>query len=615
MREDILNKFYEGNSFEAYKVFGAHLCNEYGKEGVRFTVCAPNATHIQLIGEFNDWYGADYEMQKIDGRGTYTLFTEYAKEGMMYKYRVFKRDGGFIDKCDPYAFYSELRPGTASIIADIDNSVFTDAAWMNSRTKNYDKPVNIYEMHFGSWKQKAGDRIEDRWYNYNELSDDIIKYIKDNNFTHIELMPLCEHPFDGSWGYQVSGYYSVTSRYGKVKDLMQFINKCHKNNIGVILDIVPVHFVINDYALAQFDGTPMYEYQYGEVSRSQWGTCNFDFFRKEVRSFLLSASAYWLDVFHFDGLRLDAISNALYWQGNSDRGVNVGGVDLIKTMNAGINNMFNGVMLIAEDSTTFPNVTKPIEEGGLGFDYKWDLGWMNDTLRYFSMHPYDRIYEHNLINFSMMYYYSERFLLSFSHDEVVHGKKTILDKMYGEYEDKFPQARVLYTYMMTHLGKKLNFMGNELGHFREWDETRELDWNLLEFDAHKKFNTFFKDLCKLYKNNKAFYVNDYAKDGFYWIDADDSEHRTYSYVRSDGQKEFIIVFNAYTEHYKEFKLGFNKKCRIKERFNTDNIKYGGEDRRNTRIIQSKKEPYKNFEYSFTINLAPFTACIFEVLDK
>lgn len=610
-----MNEFYEGNSFEAYRVFGAHLSNEYGKDGVRFTVCAPNATHIQLIGEFNGWYGADYEMQKIDDRGTYTLFTEYAKEGMMYKYRVFKRDGSFIDKCDPYAFSSELRPGTASIIADIDNSIFTDTAWMNKRTKNYDKPVNIYEMHFGSWKQKKADKIEDRWYNYDELSEDIIKYVKDNNFTHIELMPLCEHPFDGSWGYQVSGYFSVTSRYGKVKDLMKFVNKCHKNGIGVILDIVPVHFVKNDYALAQFDGTPMYEYQYDEISNSQWGTCNFDFFRKEVRSFLLSASCYWLDVFHFDGLRLDAVSNALYWQGNSDRGVNVGGVDLIKTMTTGINKKFKGVMLIAEDSTTFPNVTKPVEEGGLGFDYKWDLGWMNDTLRYFSMHPYDRVYEHGLITFSMMYFYSERFLLSFSHDEVVHGKRTILDKMYGNYEDKFPQARVLYTYMMTHLGKKLNFMGNELGHFREWDETKELDWNLLEYDAHKKFNIFFKDLCKLYKENKAFYVNDYAENGFYWIDADDNEHRTFSYVRSDGKKEFIIVFNAYTEHYKEFKLGFNKKCRIKEIFNTDNVKYGGENRRNTRVIQSRKESYKNFDYCFTINLAPFTACIFEVINN
>lgn len=611
--ENLLNSFYEGNCFNAYDYFGAHLTHEYGKDGVRFSVCAPHASHIQLIGEFNDWYGDDYEMQKIDDRGTYTLFIDNAKVGMMYKYRIFSGDGSFKDKQDPYGFYSELRPGTASIIANIDNSCFNDKKWMSSRTKNYDKPLSIYELHFGSWKQKIAEDVADRWYKYDEICDELIKYLKDNNFTHIELMPLSEYPLDASWGYQVSGYFSTTSRYGTCQQLMHLINKCHNNNIGVILDYVPVHFVGNDYALYRFDGTPMYEYQFDEVSKSIWGSCNFDFFKKVVKSFLLSAAAFWLDVFHFDGLRLDAISNALYWQGNSDRGVNVGAVDLLRTMNDGVNERFKGVMMIAEDSTAFPNVTKPVKEGGLGFDYKWDLGWMNDTLRYFSMNPYDRTYEHNLINFSMMYYFSERFITCFSHDEVVHGKGTIINKMYGTYEEKFMQAKTLYTYMFTHPGKKLNFMGNELGHFREWDENRELDWNLLEFDAHKKFNKFFKDLNKLYLSHDSLYEGDYKDDGFKWIDADDKEHRVYSYIRKSDKETLVVAFNAFSEDYTDYKLGFDKNLKLKEIFNTDKGIYGGENRLNTAIIKTKEEKYKNYDYSCSIHLAPFSAVVFKVI--
>lgn len=613
--ENLLNSFYEGDCINAYEYFGAHLTHEYGKDGVRFSVCAPHASHVQLIGEFNEWYGADYEMKKLDNRGTYTLFVSNAKVGMMYKYRIFNSDGSFKDKQDPYAFYSELRPGTASIIADIDNSCFSDEKWIQNRTKNYDKPVSIYELHFGSWKQKhiESDDVTERWYKYDEICDDLIKYLKDNNFTHIELMPLSEYPLDASWGYQVSGYFSTTSRYGNCKQLMHLVNKCHNNNIGVILDYVPVHFVGNDYSLYRFDGTPMYEYQFDEVSKSVWGSCNFDFFNKIVRSFLLSAAVFWLDVFHFDGLRLDAISSALYWQGNSDRGINVGAVDLLKTMNTKINEKFNGIMMMAEDSSVFPNVTKPVSEGGLGFDYKWDLGWMNDTLRYFSMHPYDRIYEHKLINFSMMYYYSERFLMPFSHDEVVHGKGTILNKMYGTYEEKFMQAKTLYTYMFTHPGKKLNFMGNELGHFREWDENKELDWNLLDFDAHRKFNKFFKDLNKLYEDNDALYERDYKDNGFKWIDANDNEHRVFSYIRKSEKETLVIAFNAYSEDYPKYTLGFDENVKLKEIFNTDNSIYGGENRLNNGIIKTKEEEYKNYKYSCNIHLAPFSAVIFKVL--
>ena len=483
---------------------------------------------------------------------------------------------------------------------------------MNKRTKNYDKPLNIYEMHFGSWRQRKGEKVEDRWYKYGEICDELIEYLLSNNYTHIELMPICEYPFDGSWGYQVSGFFSTTSRYGTPHELMYFINKCHNNNIGVILDFVPVHFVVNDFALAKFDGTPMYEYQFDEVSKSVWGACNFDFFRIEVRSFLLSAASYWFDVYHFDGLRLDAISNALYWQGNSNRGVNVGAVDLLRTMNTGINNMYSGVMMIADDSTAFPKVSKPVEEGGLGFDYKWDLGWMNDTLRYFSMHPYDRMYEHNLINFSMMYFNSERFLMPFSHDEVVHGKGTIVNKMFGEYEEKFAQARCLYTYMFTHPGKKLNFMGNEMGHFREWDETKELDWNLFDFEMHRKFNNFCKELNGFYKVHPSLYENDYDDIGFQWIDADDRNHRVYSYIRNSTDEKLVVVMNSYSEEYSEYKLPFDLEVTLTELFNSDNEKYGGKGRINKEKIISKKEKYKDKDYSCTVRLAPFSAVIFKL---
>ena len=376
MDYNILDDFYNGNCFFAYNVMGAHLTNEDGIDGVRFTVCAPKAQHIQIIGEFNNWDGAHSEMEKIDERGTYSLFIPDVLQNMKYKYRVFQCTGRIVDKSVPYAFKSELRPQTASIVADIKKNKFTDEKWMKTRTKNIDKPLNIYEMHFGSWKLKdiETEDIVKKWYNYREKCNDLIMYLKENNFTHIELLPLGEYPFDGSWGYQVSGYFSLTTRYGEIEDLVFFINECHNAGIGVILDFVPVHFVLDDYSLARFDGEPFYEYEFTELEHSQWGTCNFNLLKNEVKSFLMSAASYWLETFHIDGLRMDAIANALYWQGNSDRGVNVGGIDLLKNMNDGLNDLYSGIMLIAEDSSTFPKVTYPTDEGGLGFDYKWDMG-------------------------------------------------------------------------------------------------------------------------------------------------------------------------------------------------------------------------------------------------
>ncbi|NLK94111.1 MAG: 1,4-alpha-glucan branching protein GlgB [Clostridiales bacterium] len=610
-----LEKYYLGNSFEGYKIYGAHITKENNVNGVRFTVYAPNAAHIQIIGEFNLWDGSNYEMNRVDSEGTYSIFVENVTKGMMYKYRIFQKDGRTVDRADPYAFYSELRPGTASIVASLDNSIFNDGNWIKKRNINYNKPLNIYEMHFGSWRQKEGKNVQDRWIKYNELSDSLIPYLKENNFTHVEILPLLEHPFDGSWGYQVSGFFSVTSRYGSIQELMYFINECHKNNIGVILDFVLVHFVVNDYALAKFDGTPLYEYEFEEVSNSSWGTKNFDFFSKAARSFLLSSVNYWLDVFHIDGIRIDAINNALYWQGNSTRGINVGAVDLLKTLNSEISKRYKGVMMIAEDSSCYPKVTAPIKEGGLGFHYKWDLGWMNDTLKYYSMHPYDRKNYHNMINFSMMYFYSEKFLIEFSHDEVVHGKKTIIDKLYGSYEEKFAQGRTLYLYMVTHPGKKLNFMGNELAHFREWDEERELDWLLLDYPMHKAFHNYWIDIFKIYKTHKALYEDDYSVNGFKWLDADDNEHCVFTYERISNDEKLIIAINNSNNYYEDYIIGVNSKYTIKEIINSDNSIYGGENNVNSKEISAVAKPYKGFKYSFKIKLAPFASCIFKVLNN
>ena len=627
MNWDIINQFYNGSSFNSYEEFGAHFTVENGVEGVRFTVCAPKAFKIQVIGDFNNWYGNGYEMQRLDNRGTYSLFISNVKEGARYKYRVFQCTGRVVDKFDPYAFFGELRPDTASIVTKYNDFNFTDSKWIQNRTKALDAPLNIYELHFGSWRMKHNDstNIVDKWYHYTEICDELIAYVKEMNFTHIELMPITEHPFDGSWGYQVSGYFSLTARYGNINELKYFINKCHNEGIGVILDFVPVHYVKDDFALARFDGSCLYEYEYKGLEYSEWGTCNFNLFRKEVRSFLFSSATYWLENFHFDGLRMDAIANALYWQGNSDRGVNVAGVDLLKTLNAGLNERFREILIIAEDSTAFPKVTDPVEMGGLGFDYKWDMGWMNDTLKYFSINPIDRHYEHNKINFSMYYFGSEHFMMPFSHDEVVHGKHTIIDKLWGSYEDKFAQCRSLYAYMYTHPGKKINFMGNELAMFREWDESKELDWKILEFEKHEKFHRFFRDLSNMYVSYPSLNKGDFTEEGFKWIDADDSKHGVFSYIRTYEDESLVIVMNTLDKYYEDYALGYFEEGEMVEILNTENDIYGGCNILNDGVLKTtqfedykeRKKNIKNpkekvFPYYFNIKLPRYGTCIFKI---
>ncbi|MEF2783722.1 MAG: 1,4-alpha-glucan branching protein GlgB [Clostridium sp.] len=610
MKNKIIDQYYQGYALNAYEYFGAHLCEERGKKGVRFTVYAPHAQSIQVIGSFNDWSCKGHMMRRKDDKGVWSLFIAGVQEGDMYKYRITQATGRVVDKMDPYAFYSELRPNTASIVADLSYSKWSDQKWMGKRTKNFDEPVNIYEVHIGSWKKKEGQE----WVNYKEIAKELIAYVKENHFTHIELMPLNEYPFDGSWGYQCSGYFSATSRYGSVHDLMYFINACHRANIGVIMDFVPVHFVRDDFSLSYFDGTPLYEYEKACDADSQWGTANFNLWREEVRSFLMSAAAFWIDKYHVDGLRMDAISNIIHWHGNKDLGENEGALYFIKRMNYHLSQKYPGVMLIAEDSSDFANVTKPTTDDGLGFDYKWDLGWMNDTLKYLEKDPVYRKWHHNNITFSMAYFYSERFMVEFSHDEVVHGKKTIVDKIWGTYEQKFSQLRTLYLYMFTHPGKKLNFMGNELAHFREWDETKQCDWDLLKYPMHDAFHKYFAKLGELYGKIPALHEKEYDWNTFQWIDADNANENLFSYIRKLDNTYYVVILNFSPNTYAKHPFGVLENGTYHEILNTEQDVWGGTITSLTKV-KAKKDECNHMPYRIEVDVPAFGGIMLELKKR
>ena len=526
-----LQKFYMGEAFDAYEYFGAHLDGE----GVVFRTYAPNARQISIIGQFNNWQ--EQPMEQLYQSGVWTGFSENAKPGQMYKYVIYSQNGR-VEHCDPYGFGMELRPGACSIIRDLSEYTFHDEKWMKRRTRAYDKPLNIYELHLGSWKMK-----DNQWYTYNEIADELIAYLKEYGYNYVEFMPLSEHPFDGSWGYQNTGFFAPTSRYGTAAQLMELIDKLHNAGIGAIMDFVPVHFAVDAYGLKEYDGTALYEYAHKDVGESEWGSYNFNHSRREVACFLQSAANYWLKKYHFDGLRMDAVSRLIYWQCNEKCGENEAGINFLKVMNKGLHTLHPTAILIAEDSTAYFGVTKDVDKGGLGFDYKWDLGWMHDTLKYFECHPYDRTYMPDKITFSIFYAYNERYILPFSHDEVVHGKKTIIDKLNGSYADKFAQARLLYLYMMTHPGKKLNFMGNELAMFREWDEKREQDWDLLKMPTHDSFHRYIGELNHLYLKKKAIWKMDHIYDGFKWIDCKSDNKCVFGYIRTDGKQTLLTLLN------------------------------------------------------------------------
>ncbi|WP_302630884.1 1,4-alpha-glucan branching protein GlgB [uncultured Clostridium sp.] len=601
-----IQDFYIGKSFDAYEFFGAH---KIGNK-ILFRVYAPNAAKVSLVGEFNDWQ--EEEMEQQYQSGIYSITSENARVGMMYKYCIHTRDGEVVYHCDPYGFAMELRPNSASYIVDLEEYKFSDDEWMNKRDKCYNKPLNIYEIHMGSWMKKNDETYNNGWYRYNEIADRLINYVKENGFTHIEIMPLCEHPVDCSWGYQNTGFFSPTSRYGTNKELKELIDKCHKANVGVILDFVPIHFAVDDYGLAKFDGTELYEYPHKDVGASEWGTCNFIHSRGEVCSFLQSEANYWLKEYHFDGLRMDAISRAIYWQGNPARGVNSCAINFIRNMNVGLHKLHPTAMIIAEDSTAYPKVTAPVEYNGLGFDYKWDLGWMNDTLEYFKISPKERPNHYYKLTFSMEYFYNELFLLPFSHDEVVHGKATIIQKMWGDYEDKFKQCRALYMYMYTHPGKKLNFMGNEIAQFREWDEKREQDWQLIKMPLHYAFNKYIKRLNEVYDNYEALYKNEYDSSYFKWLEVNAPEKSVYIYERGRSDHRIIVALNFSDNEYAPFTFKVEEELRLREIVNSDSDIYGGSTWGMRSDVTTTKED--NYLYNLSINLKPFSGIIYQVVN-
>ncbi len=528
-------KFYSGREFEAYRYLGAHIT----ERGVIFRTFAPAANSISVIGDFNQWH--ETPMKKVYDGNFWECEIPDAAPGMKYKYRIYRRDGLCLDHADPYAFFAELRPHTASIIYDLSCFAFQDQKWLRSRQKLPNGPINIYEMHLGSWKRPSDQNGD--WYSYEETASQLIPYLKKSGYNFVELMPLGEYPCDESWGYQATGFFSPTSRYGNPDGLRSFINQCHLNQIGVILDFVPVHFAVNDYALMHYDGTALYEYPHVNAGYNEWGSCNFMHSRGEVCSFLQSCAFYWLKEYHFDGLRLDAVGNLIYWQGREQRGENKQAIQFIQNMNTGLKQRIPDALLIAEDSSSYPGVTKPVSENGLGFDYKWDMGWMNDTLQYFQSLPEERTAKYHKLTFSMFYFYNERYLLPLSHDEVVHGKATILQKMSGAYEQKFPQARALYLYMYAHPGKKLNFMGNEIGQLREWSEKQQQDWNLLSYPIHDAFYHFMRDLNRIYLEYPALSESDYTPDGFHWVDCAQETTCIYAFLRKSRSQTILALFN------------------------------------------------------------------------
>ena len=588
--------FYTGKAFDAHQWLGVHPQDG----GCLFRTFAPGAERVSLIGDCTG--GRELPMEKAYDGNFFECFLPNAKEGDCYEYRIY-HGGSYTDHCDPYGFGMELRPAHRSVIRSLEFD-FSDETWMKNRTDRKNGPLNIYEVHLGSWRRK-GEGLND-FYTYEELIDLLIPYVKEAGYDHIELLPICEHPADESWGYQNTGFFSPTSRYGTPTQLKKFINACHQNQIGVILDFVPVHFAMDDYGLHKYDGTFLYEYPSNDVGVSEWGSCNFMHSRGEVRSFLQSAVCYWLGEYHFDGIRFDAISRILYWQGDPARGVNGMAVNFVREMNHGLKQRFPGCMLIAEDSTDFAKVTEPMENGGLGFDYKWDMGWMHDTLSVFQMAPNQRMEEYHKLTFSMMYFYKDRFLLPFSHDEVVHGKATILQKMNGDYERKFPQARALYLYMMTHPGKKLNFMGNEIGHFREWDEKREQDWELLTFPIHDAFYHYIMELNRLYHQHPGLYEWDYEPAGFRWLDCEKDGSCTYTFLRISRGEKLLVVLNLDDHPVVDYRINVSPADHLELLLHSDWQKWGGEtpEKKEKRLFRS--------ENRFVMDLPPLSGQLFRV---
>lgn len=619
MTNDLLHEFLFGQTIESYNYFGAHFKTietsikdkngrkkKSSEKGVMFRLYAPQAEDVSIIADWNNWDISGSKMNKVDISGVWELFIPSLINYQSYKYHFKNAKGIYVDKADPFAFFSEYRPNSCSRLFDIEGFIWHDKPFLDTRTRNFDKALSVYEMHLGSWK----GQVDGRNLSYEEIADYLIPYLKGNGYSHIEIMPITQYPFDGSWGYQATGFYSVDSRYGNPMQLMSFVDRMHQAGIGVILDYVVVHFASDPFALINFDGTNVYEYSDGRNTFSQWGSPQFDLGKDPVRSFLMSGMNYFLEYFHFDGVRVDAVSNIVFWDGDKTRGENTGAVEFIKRLNGKIHYAHPQVMLIAEDSSDYQGVTKPLDFGGLGFDYKWDLGWMNDSLKYYSRDPIYKKYNHNLLTFSMAYFYSENFLLPLSHDEVVHGKGTIINKMWGDYDQKFALLRNLYTYQFGHPGKKLNFMGNELASFDEWNELRSLPWVLKSFPKHDSVSRMTRDLNLIYEHEDALKVEEYNPAHFNWLMVDNSEQSVFAFERRVGDSHLIFVYNMTGNYYNDYDIGVTRQGTYEEIFNSDKDVYGGWNQYNGLPITTiAEEGPEHRPYRLTIKLASFGALI------
>ncbi|UOR14019.1 1,4-alpha-glucan branching protein GlgB [Halobacillus amylolyticus] len=618
--------FHQGNLRYSYQLLGAHVRTVDGKAGVRFIVWAPNAEQVSVVGIFNEWDGRQHRMEKLSENGLWCLFIPKLEKGTIYKYEVLTAHGHLQLKADPYAFTSEIRPATASVVHSLDDYVWQDEQWMKRREEMnlYESPMSIYELHLGSWKN-----IETEvFYNYRDYAEMVIPYVKELGYTHIELLPLTEHPFDRSWGYQATGYYAVTARYGTPDDFRYFVDQCHEHGIGVILDWVPGHFCKDQHGLRRFDGEALYEYaDPKKAEKTQWGTLTFDFARNEVQSFLISNAIYWLKEFHLDGLRVDAVASMLYldfgkedgeWELNEYGGrENLEAVDFIKGMNEAIFEEVPNVLMMAEESTSWPLVSSPTYIGGLGFNYKWNMGWMNDMLRYMEMEPIHRKHHHNLITFSLHYAYSENFVLPISHDEVVHGKKSLLNKMPGDYWQKFANLRVFLAYMYAHPGKKLLFMGGEFGQFDEWKDMDDLDWELLEYDSHGAILNFMKQLHQLYLDMPALWELDHDQKGFCWIDPHNFEQSILSFVRNSRSTndQLVVVCNFTPEVYHGYKVGVPKNGTYKEIFTSDAVHFGGSGQSNGLTLEAITEPWQGQDQHIEMTIPPLAVSFLKCTSK